>query len=316
MKTIMSCGGVTFFTVKALQQNFCDIQGRELIDCPNPYGRAIMEQVREGNVVYVGQSAGTVAMSFSLGPLTTDKNHVTLERRRGRNQEFRLGPGSALGLAWLFPKLGQFLGVPHRIVFRPHMRFIPELGKYEDRAIAAELIGRALANTGSHRDIWAAMCCDYDFAKGQGDVIEISGRGKGLHRVCVVTYHIGHGDRVTDVTPKMQRTLKDFSPTWSYTLKVLPDQPWGVPREGRKFKWTPGIGEVYAAGPKADKPWHMYASSFGLMMDEPRRATNGTLPILTTEPFFTLRALQYGCVWVWVDWSELREGVWAQRVGK
>ena len=65
VKTIYSCGGVTFLTVQALSIWFYDAQGKALPTI-NSYGVSIMQQIKEGNVVYIGQSAGTVAIAVCL----------------------------------------------------------------------------------------------------------------------------------------------------------------------------------------------------------------------------------------------------------
>ena len=74
VKAVFSCGGVTFLTVQNLQPYFLD--DGAVLDVVNPYGKAILDRVRSGECVYVGQSAGTVAMSYSLGPLTKDTTEV------------------------------------------------------------------------------------------------------------------------------------------------------------------------------------------------------------------------------------------------
>ena len=48
VKTIYSCGGVTFLTVQALSAFFYDSIGNAW-PLLNPYGSAIMSEVREGN---------------------------------------------------------------------------------------------------------------------------------------------------------------------------------------------------------------------------------------------------------------------------
>merc|ERR1712228_707000 len=45
---------------------------------PNPYGLNILDNLRDGNIVYIGMSAGSMAWGWSLGPLTSDPDKFML----------------------------------------------------------------------------------------------------------------------------------------------------------------------------------------------------------------------------------------------
>ena len=70
----------------------------QVLEQPNPYGRAILDAVRGGQAVYVGQSAGTVALSSTIGPLTTDPADIALETEDGNLEDDSFGSASILHL--------------------------------------------------------------------------------------------------------------------------------------------------------------------------------------------------------------------------
>ncbi|CAE8581169.1 unnamed protein product [Polarella glacialis] len=223
VKTIMSCGGVTFLTVKALQPNFLDIDGSPLRSHPNPYGRTILDAVKAGRTVYVGQSAGTVALSWTLGPLTVDPNWVNLETEDDVLEELTKMPKAALGLHWLFPRFGEYLGMPYRIALRPHLKFNIDTCAYEGHCQGVEKAGLAIAG-GTKHDVFVVTLVDYDFAQGMADALEIS-EGK-------VLYHVGFCDAEDVVPDQVRWELTRFKPVWKYMHGTMRRPPEGNPPLG------------------------------------------------------------------------------------
>ena len=227
------------------------------------YGRAILDNVKEGKCIYVGQSAGTVCMSYTLGPITTDATQIALGPNEDEDSSLQLGPRGMLGVKWLFPGLGSYVGLPHRIVFRPHATFSVERCAYGGRALGIGKVKSALKHDASSvkHDIYGAILMDYDYDSGQGDVLEISG-GE-------ITYHVGYSDKSDPLTEAAKSTLRPFHSEFA-NREVLPRQPPGNNPAGWSFAWGPKDGEVVAAGPRATiRPFHLYASSLGPLSDAP-----------------------------------------------
>jgi len=258
VNTVWSCGGVTWSTVMALQPYFVD--DGKVLDVVNPYGKAILDAVKSGTVVYVGQSAGTVALSYNIGPLTTDPTDFQLETDNGHMEEMDLD--FELGKKMLKPGLGEYIGIPHRLIFRPHLHFDYDKLRFGGRAVAAQRLAEDLTDISAH-DIYCITCSDYDFHAGKGDCVEISAGG--------VTYHVGHSDKTHPLSENARNAIKEHSKRhgWSWDKDYLAAQPGKNPPEGRSFKWEPSQGEVHAAGPKSQKPFRIYASSDGLLAHSP-----------------------------------------------
>uniref|UniRef100_A0A7S0FVZ8 Amine oxidase n=1 Tax=Pyrodinium bahamense TaxID=73915 RepID=A0A7S0FVZ8_9DINO len=252
--TVVAVGGITFLTIRALSPSFHDRDGAKMPSQPNPYGRAVLDRVKDGKAVYVGQSAGTVALSYAVGPLTKDTSYPELD------PEEKVDIEHGLGLEWLFPDLGQYLGIPYRLVFRPHLRFDLSLCAYEANVLGVVTLGQAISG-GVRHDVYGAILADYDFHAGKGDLVEVS-HGK-------VLYHVGYTSQEEQLPAPSQRILSRFTSRWSFENRRLRMQPWGNPSHGWTFDWQPQVGEVFAAGPKASQPFHLYASTSGPFPDAP-----------------------------------------------
>jgi len=105
------------------------------------------------------------------------------------------------------------------------------------------------------QDKYCAILVDYDWYAGQGDALEVSGGG--------LKFHVGHCDTTHPVPPALKEQLSKLN----YTSDTLPRLPSTSPKDGWSFPWSPDEGEVFAAGPKASKPFRLYASSKGPMAD-------------------------------------------------
>ena len=99
--------------------------------------------------------------------------------------------------------------------------------------------------------------------RGAGDALEISG---GL-----VTYHVGPCDDEDVLSAASRALLAQRGHAWGATLRK---QPPGVPADGYHFTWQPADGEVFAAGPRAARPFHIYASSDGPLREGPPYSEN------------------------------------------
>ncbi|KAG8466635.1 hypothetical protein KFE25_008014 [Diacronema lutheri] len=257
---VYSCGGVTWQSVINLQPYFIN-DGKVLHDHPNPYGKALLDAVREGSAVYVGQSAGSVCLSWNIGPLTTDPTDFKLETDAGVFEEMDLD--FELGAMMLHPGLGHYLGLPYRLIFRPHLKFDPATCAYQGRACAAERLGDELDEGPARpKDVYCVTMADYDFPQGKGDALEVSA-GK-------VRYHVGHcaaEDVLSDAAKARLRASKACAHLAS--AKTIRRQPPGNPTSGWAFEWHPSDGEVHAAGPKAKRPFRVYASMHGPMASMP-----------------------------------------------
>ena len=76
VKMIYSCGGNTFALLRQLQPCFVRTstanQPAMQTNVENPYGKTILDNVKEGKVVYIGQSAGTCCLDYAMGKATVD----------------------------------------------------------------------------------------------------------------------------------------------------------------------------------------------------------------------------------------------------
>jgi len=274
VKTIFSCGGDTFLTIKALQPSFRDRKG-ELVkrsgnqEQANPYGLAILTAVKWGSVIYVGQSAGTVAMSYMVGTLTKDPSSTcesckfNLLQNQSSAEQVDLGPMGLLGKTWLFPGLGDYLKIPYRLVLRPHLEFLTDCS-FTPNADALKGLSQFLeAPVGAFKhNVYGVVMSDYNFSIGLSDMLEISGK--------TVRYHVGFcpksGALVSD---KVKAKVGEMHPQWVAEHSQMPCQPSGNTPEGWSFTWQPSDGDVYAAGPKAKKPFRMFADMHGPLAEAP-----------------------------------------------
>jgi hypothetical protein len=259
----MSCGGNTFLTIQALSPLFHDSFGARMTGQWNPYSLAILDRVKTGGVVYVGQSAGTVALSYAVGPLTEDDSFPELESQEVVNIDH------GLGLEWLLPRIGEYLGIPYRLTFRPHLRFEIDSVAYDINVLGADRAAQALGG-GVEHDVYGVIMADYDFHNGKGDAVEISG-GK-------IQYHVGYTDEVKELTSSAATSLSRFKFYWKYGSQHMPMQPLGNPEQGWTFEWVPAHGDVFAAGPKASRPFHLYTSTLGPFADAPPVKTPAPQP--------------------------------------
>jgi len=212
LKTIVACGGDTFLTVRSLQQFFRDKDGNELKEHANPYGQAILDAVKSGEVIYLGQSAGTVAMSWMVGPLTADPSTVLLRVNDTATMNLSLGMNRLLGKSWMFPELGKYIGMPYRLILRPHLTMhldweqsppVALTGETSKHELALDVLSSILkASPGAFfHDVWAVMMYDYWWGKGKSDLVEIvNGR---------VRFHVGYaGDEVFHLGPAAAADLR------------------------------------------------------------------------------------------------------------
>ena len=256
VRTVYACGGVTWCVVHALQPNFVD-DGVELTNCPNPYSRSLLDMVKTGQVVYVGASAGTVAMSYALGPLTTD----AMIHKDEDDDHIDFGPRGELGLKWLYPGLGEYLGIPHNLVLKPHITFDTAQGSYQGRDAATAKLANALI--GLKHDAYCCLLVDNDFDKQQGECLAIyQGR---------VSFCVAKCDVSDPLSAEVREELNGFA--WPFHGERLRRQPPAVPVEGFAFEWEPSLGDIIAAGPRRSKcvahPFRVFASSSGALPDAP-----------------------------------------------
>lgn len=253
VQVVYATGGIPYLPIMHFQPYFVD-GGKHLKDKPNPYGMAILENLKKGDLVYVGMSAGSMAWGWTLGPLTSDPDNFMLmdaEDKDGDNiSAVDFGQDSELGKFWLFPGLGKYVGIPHDLTLKVHVHFDASQASYGGTAHKAEKAAKIISGIAG-KDKYCALLSDYDWDKGQGDVLEVSG-GK-------FSYHVGYSDASQDVAPDALERLKKSG----CTETKLPLMPPNNSPQGWSFKWDPTKGEVIAAGPKAKKPFHCYASSTG-----------------------------------------------------
>lgn len=253
--SIYATGGIPFIPILHFQPYF--VNEGEKTKTENPYGKAILDNVKAGNLVYVGMSAGAMAWGSTMGPLTTDPDAFMFhDEADGDMEGVDFGPDTELGKIWLFPGLGKYVGIPHELALKVHVHFSAASCSYGGTAKKAERVSQVISCL-SHKDKYCCLLSDYDWDAGQGDVLEVSG-GE-------LTYHVGYCERVDEVGKEHVAALKDLG----YEETTMPRHPKGNTPEGWSFKWSPNDGEVIAAGPKSKRPFHMYASSDGLCKDAP-----------------------------------------------
>lgn len=248
------CGGVPYLPISHFQPHFVD-DGKKT-NVVNPYGKAILDNVKAGNIVYVGMSAGAMVFGWTLGPLTTDPDQLMLvDERDDGIKDVDLGARDAeLGSFWLFPGLGTYVGMPYDISYKVHLAFEPSRMAYDGTAQKASAVVKVVSGILA-KDKYVALLVDYDWYKGQGDALEVSNGG--------LKYHVGYSAEEDPVPPAFKQQLDALK----YSAITLPRQPPGNPATGWSFDWKPTDGETFAAGPKAKRPFHLYASSEGLMPD-------------------------------------------------
>lgn len=252
--TVYSCGGVTWLSVNNLQPYFVD--DGEVTDYVNPYGKSVLDATKRGEVVYIGQSAGTVCMSHDIGALTTDLTDFELE---GAEKELNtLHLSFELGHKLMRPGLGTYVGIPYCMIFRPHLTFMPDTLAYQGRTLTLNAVKEELTDgkgVDAHYNVYCVTLADYDYKAGKGDALEISG-GR-------VKYHVGYSADKDPLTPEAKKILKAAG----HPLPadgMVPRQPEGNDPQGRSFYWEPADGEIYAAGELAKpRPWRVYASATG-----------------------------------------------------
>merc|ERR1719203_1661854 len=142
------------------------------------------------------------------------------------------GQDSELGKYWLFPGLGEYVGIPHDLTLKVHVHFDASQCSYGGTAHKAEKVAKIISGI-ANKDKYCALLSDYDWYTGQGDALEISG-GK-------ITYHIGYGGNINkaldpEVIPQLAKC--------GWQEKSLPQQPPKNPACGSKFTWNPNKGEV------------------------------------------------------------------------
>lgn len=263
VQVVYGVGGIPFLTILHYQPDFVDETGK-IAKKPNPYGRAILDAVKEGKVTYVGMSAGSMAWGWTLGPLTTDAQQFMLsdpedeEQHGSEDAKVDMGPKTELGKLWLFPGLGQYIGMPYDITCKPHVHFNAQTCSYGGTAKKADNIAKVVSAI-AKQDKFVVLLTDYDWYKGQGDALEIA---KGR-----LWYHVGSCDRSDPLPEEMQTKLRELGHETGSTIRR---QPLGVPARGLKFEWSPLEGEVIAAGPHATNgAFRMYADSNGPLPDAP-----------------------------------------------
>jgi hypothetical protein len=253
-QAVYACGGIPYLPIMHYQPYFVD-DGRVLSKHVNPYGKHLLDTIKAGNLVYMGMSAGAMAFSWTLGPLTTDPDNFMLQDERDPDvTNVDMGPSAELGKFWLFPGLGKYVGMPYDISYKVHLTWEPERCAYESTAHKAENVAKVISGI-EKKERFCALLADYNWDEGQGDALEVVDGG--------LTYQVGHS-ACTDPVPEAKR---EELTKLGFKGDVLPRQPPHNPAEGWSFKWTPQDGEIFAAGPKATKPFHMYASFWGMMED-------------------------------------------------
>jgi len=231
---------VTWLTVLNLCPYLHGSAGR-LLDDPNVYAQSILGPVKNGDTIYVGQSAGTVALSYALGKLTDDKTTPILNNYLLELRQFFLNK-TGLGDEWLFPSIGTYLGIPYGLVLRPHLRLDPGCRITKNVGNVARLEhSPSLRTEGKGLELWAVIMADYDFHKGRGDLLQLF-EGE-------VTYLVGMAS---------SGTSSNDCPGNSDSRLVQPQL-----KGEYSFHWTPAVGEVYAAGPCAPLPFRVFTSLDG-----------------------------------------------------
>lgn len=258
-------GGVPWFGVSAMQPNFV-VDGTSRPDMPNAYAREVLDTVKDGELVYTGNSAGACLLSFALGPLTADG---TARPVRPGATAHDYGARGELGIKWLYPGIGEYVGMPHRLVFRPHITFDPSTLGYQGRALAASCSLESAASAPQF-DVWAVLLADYDFDNAKSDAFEIS--GGSCH------FHVSSCDTACyPLTDEARAELKELGHIACAEGATLVRQPSGVPQDGFSFTWHPNDGEIIGGGPRtnAQHVFRLYADEHGPLMGAPPSFSRG-----------------------------------------
>jgi len=254
-QSVYAVGGIPFIPVLHLQPYF--VNDGDKTKTVNPYGKSLLDACKAGNLVWVGMSAGGMAFSWTMGPLTTDPDaFMFADEADGDMQGVDFGPDTELGKIWMFPGLGKYVGIPYDLSLKVHVTFSASTCSYGGTAAKAERVAQVISCI-SKQDKYCALLCDYDWDIGQGDAMEISN--------AQLTYHVGYSPKVDDVPADMIPKLQESG----HEGKTLPRHPKLNTPEGWSFVWNPNDGEVIAAGPKSKKPFRMYPSSAGPCKDAP-----------------------------------------------
>jgi hypothetical protein len=154
---VWACGGNTFRYVHVMEK----VRG---------YGDVILSHVKAGKAVYIGQSAGTVALSSLLGHLTSDPTVFELHNATGNVQQF--DEPKLLGQDYVEPTLNETLALTDRstckLVFRPHLRL-------DDLRVASSNV-KGIMNLPEGSDCTktcAFVTVDKKFNVGMGGVVVI-----------------------------------------------------------------------------------------------------------------------------------------------
>lgn len=255
VQVIHGLGGIPVIPILHFQPHF--IRDGHDTKHDNPYGKAILDTLKSGNATYIGMSAGSMVWSWCIGPLTTDPDDLHVMGADGQAHKISLGPSKSLGKFWLFPGLGQYVGVPHDISLKAHKRFDPATCSYVgNNAKKAENVGHVVSAL-CEKSKFCALLCDYNWGAGHGDCLEIADSK--------IFYHVGFSKEEKTVQEDLKPRLNELG----HQADTMRMQPHGNPEEGWSFEWSPKDGEVICAGPKASKPFHSYASAAGLLDDHP-----------------------------------------------
>jgi len=132
VQVIHGVGGIPVLPILRWQPHFLHDGHDSKVD--NPYGKPILDALKSGKAVYIGMSAGSMVFSWCIGPLTSDPDELTIMGTDGEPHKVNLGPQKDLGKFWLFPGIGQYIGVPHDISLKCHKRFDAVKCKYAGNA--------------------------------------------------------------------------------------------------------------------------------------------------------------------------------------
>mmetsp|Transcript_52750 Transcript_52750/g.159944 ORF Transcript_52750/g.159944 Transcript_52750/m.159944 type:complete len:558 (+) Transcript_52750:1-1674(+) len=264
VKTMYSCGGNPFLTVLSLQPDYHTSTGKKT-KFPNLYGRAILDAVKSGSAIYLGMSAGSVAMSFALGPLTADSAVFEIEEHNRIHRKLDLGKTGILGEHWLFPPLCQYLGMPYRLLFRPHLGINPETLAFTTTK-GAHNVEQVLDHSehACEHDCFVVLMQDYDYPNGQGDCFQIY---KSKAR-----YLTSKSDREVEIPeaakPALRERLGERLGEWVDEHSKVRVQPPSVDPNGLVIEWDPSQGELLASG-GTEAPFHLHLSDQGPLADSP-----------------------------------------------
>jgi len=262
VKTIWSTGGNPFLTVLSLSPFYNTADGRPT-KFPNFYGLAILDAVRRGDAIYMGQSAGSVAMSFALGPLTGDAAVFEIEEADNVHRKLDLSENGILGRSWMFPPAQEYLGIPYRLIFRPHLRVNANTLSFGGSSMGAHRIDEALDHSehGCEHDSFVVLMQDYEYDNGRGDSVWIH-NGK-------VYYLVSKSDDEIEIPTDATPNLPKLHSKWVDEHRKVRVQPPCVPAGGMTLEWDPKRGELKASGPGCQIPFHLYITEQSMMPDAP-----------------------------------------------